>query len=119
MKIFKKINEMSVASAVIIAGILISLAIFFTVYFFFGGYNNRTKLFLTNPPTQQRNFPANFNPQQQAQQIQLQQMQQQQAQQGAQPALVPAGSTINTQAPVVNTVKPAPVTAPAPKTIKK
>lgn len=47
---FRKINEMSTASAVIIAGLLISLSIFFTVYIFFGGINNRNKLFLSNPP---------------------------------------------------------------------
>lgn len=108
MKIFKKISEMSVSSAIITAGIIIGLSIFLTTYFFFGGYNNRTKLFLTTPPTQQRNFPANFNPQQQAQQIQLQQLQaQQQAQQAALIAPSQVTATSSVKAPV------------APKVIKK
>lgn len=45
----KKIDSLSVSSAIIITGILISLSIFFTVYLFFGGMNNRNKLFFKNP----------------------------------------------------------------------
>ena len=53
MNIFKrihiKIDEMSVPKAIVIAGVLISLSIFLTVYIFFGGVNNRNKLFINNP----------------------------------------------------------------------
>jgi hypothetical protein len=53
MNIFKrihiKIDEMTVSRAIVIAGVLISLSIFLTVYIFFGGVNNRNKLFINNP----------------------------------------------------------------------
>jgi len=61
MKIFKKPSEMSVPGSIVLAGLLISVSIFFTVYFFFGGANNRTKLFLTTPV--RPSIPTNYNPQ--------------------------------------------------------
>lgn len=70
MNIFKKIpikiDEMSLPRAIVIAGVLISLSIFFTVYIFFGGVNNRNKLFINNPNLNrnvtQVNQPQRMNP---------------------------------------------------------
>ena len=56
----KKISALSVPEAIIITGILISISIFFTVYLFFGGINNRNKLFSKNPvPINNRNIVQN------------------------------------------------------------
>lgn len=91
MKIFRKINDMSIPVAIIIAGLLVALSVFFTTWFFFGGVNNRTKIFLSNP---QRNVAQNQNTLT-AQQIQMMQQAQQQR-------------TVNTA--TTNVVPPTPTT---------
>ncbi len=55
-----KKQELTVPKAIVIAGVLISFSIFFTTFFFFGGYNNRQKLFLTNAP--RPSLPTNYVP---------------------------------------------------------
>ncbi len=97
LKIFKfKISEMSIPGAIILSGLIVGISIFITTWFFFGGSNNKTKLFLDNPP--RINAPQNTLTPQQIQM--LQQAQQQRLQQGT--------ST-------TNVVPPAPVPTPVPK----
>lgn len=44
-----KISELSTPAAILLSGLIVGLSIFLTTYIFFGGVNNRTKLFLDNP----------------------------------------------------------------------
>jgi hypothetical protein len=80
MRLFK-IKEISVPWAILITGLMISLSVFLTTWVFFGGPNNRTKLFLENPP---KNSQNTLTPQQ----IQLMQKNQQNRFQN-QPAVKP------------------------------
>ena len=74
MKLFKifKVSEMSVPCAMIASGILsgliIGLSVFLTTWIFFGGVNNRTKLFLNNAP--RTSMPQNVMTQEQIKQAQ-------------------------------------------------
>ena len=102
-----KVSEMSVPCAMITSGILsgliIGLSVFLTTWIFFGGNNNRQKLFISNPAVNRAPQANTLTPDQikQLQEAQKQRMLQQQK------ALV-----VNT-APATNT---APVVKP---TIKK
>jgi hypothetical protein len=92
MKIFKKIkmikvSEMSVPCAVLLSGIvtglIIGISIFLTTWIFFGGENNRQKLFMKNPAVNNLNRngqPNTLTPEQikQMQEAQRQKIQQQQ-----------------------------------------
>ena len=70
MKIVK-IKEMSIPGAMVLSAIVVGLSIFITTWIFFGGDNNRQKLFVSNPSIN-RNTQANTLTPQQIQQIQQQ-----------------------------------------------
>lgn len=95
MKICKKISEMSTSSAIVTAGILVSLSIFLTTWIFFGGDNNRQKLFVSNPQVNRNVPPQNtLTPQQ------LQQMQQQREAMMKQASSTPGQIKVATTSPV-------------------
>ena len=75
---FIKIKEMSIPGAILLTGIIIGASVFFTTWFFFGGVNNRTKVFLGNPSKisapQNTLTPAQIQQLQQAQQVQQQRL---------------------------------------------
>jgi hypothetical protein len=73
MKFFKT-KELSVPSAIIISAIIISISIFLTVLFFFGGKNNRQKLFTGQINSNQQMLGAQRT-QQMEQQKQIQEAQ--------------------------------------------
>jgi hypothetical protein len=69
MEIKQKISALGIPQAIIISAFIISFSLFCTVLIFFGGTNNRTKLFsesLTKPPvnafnpTQNRTSPISI-----------------------------------------------------------
>jgi len=91
MKIFK-ISEMSIPCAMILSGLIVGLSVFLTTWVFFGGPNNRTKLFLDTP---QANKPAQVNTLTPEQTKQMQEAQRQRMQQAQQQKTAPAKSETN------------------------
>ena len=95
-----KISEMSVPCAMITSGILsgliIGLSIFLTTWIFFGGDNNRQKLFVKNPTNNvARPMPQNTLTPEQIKQMQEAQKQRMQQQQNI-PVINPATNTAPT-----------------------
>lgn len=80
MSFIKKLSlsGMNLPWAIIVGSLIIGLSIFFTTWIFFGGDNNRQKLFTPNPATTNRPAQQTLTPQQ-IQQLQLQQQQQREA----------------------------------------
>lgn len=111
MKLFKKmqgkITNMSIQGSIITSGLIIGLSIFLTTWVFFGGYNNRQKLFTPTPGSMNKKAQTNTLTPQQIQQIQ----QQRAASVNQSSSTIP--STDST------TVKPTTESLPATKTIKK
>ncbi len=70
---FIKIKEMSVPGAMLLSALIVGLSIFITTWIFFGGDNNRQKLFIQNPSLNRNTQQNTLTPQQ------LQQIQQQRA----------------------------------------
>jgi membrane glycosyltransferase len=94
---FPKISEMSVPCAMILSGVLsgliIGLSVYLTTWVFFGGANNRTKLFLDTP---QANKPAQVNTLTPEQIKQMQEAQKQRLQQAQQKSATVAPETATT-----------------------
>ena len=67
-----KIKEMSIPGAMLLSGLIVGLSIFITTWIFFGGDNNRQKLFVSNPSINRNVTPQNTLTPQQLQQIQQQ-----------------------------------------------
>lgn len=108
MKIFKFMNsEMSVSGAIllgsVLAGVLIGGSVFFTTLFFFGGVNNRTKLF---PDTPVNRAPVQTLTPDQIRQLQEAQQQRLQAAQNVSPVRI---ATTTTAAPTPTTKTPSTV----------
>jgi hypothetical protein len=85
MKMFKTQNIMSVQSAILLSGIIISASIFLTTWVFFGGDGNRQKLFTETPSSQRATPPPSLSPEQ------IKKIQEQRAAQNTKPA--PATTT--------------------------
>ncbi len=69
---FVKIKEMSIPGSILLAGLIIGLSVFLTTWIFFGGDNNRQKLFTQAPGSLNRNTQPNTLTPQQIQMIQQQ-----------------------------------------------
>lgn len=104
---FSKIKEMSVPESILISGILISLSIFVTTWIFFGGDNNRQKLFTPNPALGNKKAQTNTLTPQQIQIIQ----QQRAASANQSSSTIPATDT--------KVTKPTTILDPVTKSIKK
>ena len=69
---FINVKEMSIPGAMLLSGLIVGLSIFITTWIFFGGDNNRQKLFVSNPSINRNIAPQNTLTPQQLQQIQQQ-----------------------------------------------
>lgn len=58
----QKTERVSVSTAIIIAGLLISISIFLTTWIFFGGQQNRSRLFFKFPTAPTRINPSTVTP---------------------------------------------------------
>jgi amino acid transporter len=105
MKIIKKIQtaiqNMSIPGAMLMSGLIVGLSIFLTTWVFFGGFNNRQKLFTPNPA--KKATQTNALTQQQIQQIQ------QQRAAMTPPPTAPAPASTTTVAKPATTAPKAPV----------
>ena len=67
-----KIKDLSIPAAILLSGLIVGLSVFLTTWIFFGGDNNRQKLFTPNPSANKQNQQQNTLTPQQIQMIQQQ-----------------------------------------------